>query len=108
MISHIFYRYNIVYVALCVIYGIHIHGWYYVLAQQNCRHPKAILAFLNIGQGDSIYMQDTTGATVLIDTGPKDGNVISRIQEVTHCKDIHIDTLMLTLQKQIITVRLKD
>lgn len=55
-----------------------------------------MVAFLNIGQGDAIYIQDTTGKNILIDTGPKDSGVFTRIQEVTRCDAVLIDTLLLT------------
>lgn len=96
MISYIFYRYNFVYVASCIIVLLHAHTWVFFLQEQKCHKPKALVAFLDIGQGDAIYIQDSAHNTVLIDTGPKDSGVISRIQEVTGCKQIYIDTLLLT------------
>lgn len=96
MISRILYRYNLLYVALCGIALLQAQAFYIISGHQACKSPKALLAFLNIGQGDAIYIQDTTGASVLIDTGPKDNDLISHIQEVTGCVDIHIDTLLLT------------
>ncbi len=96
MISRIFHRYNFLYVALCGAALFQAHVFYTISQHQDCRNPKALLAFLDIGQGDSIYIQDTAGKSVLIDTGPKDNDLISRIQEVTGCVDIYIDTLLLT------------
>jgi competence protein ComEC len=70
---------------------------FYILNQnQGCRHPLPMIAFLDIGQGDAIYIQDTLGKSILVDTGPKDSRVIQRIQKVTRCKTVHIDTLILT------------
>ncbi|MES2623491.1 MAG: MBL fold metallo-hydrolase [Patescibacteria group bacterium] len=54
------------------------------------------MAFLNIGQGDAVYIQDTDGKSILVDAGPKDDGVLTRIQEVTRCDIVHIDTLLLT------------
>jgi competence protein ComEC len=86
----------LLYVALCSAALLQAHVFYSILQTQDCRNPKAILAFLDIGQGDSIYIQDTTGKSILIDTGPKDNGLVSRIQEVTGCLDVYIDTLVLT------------
>jgi competence protein ComEC len=55
-----------------------------------------MVAFLDIGQGDAVYMQDATGKSILVDTGPKDDGVLTRIQEVTRCDTVRIDTLLLT------------
>lgn len=96
MIYQIFHRYNILYVALCIVAVLQAQMFYTISKHQDCKNPKALVAFLDIGQGDAVYIQDTNGISVLIDTGPKDDNIISRIQEVTGCIDIHIDTLLLT------------
>lgn len=96
MISPILHRYNFLYVALCIVAVLQAQVLYTISERQDCRNPKAMVAFLDIGQGDSIYVQDTSGKSLLIDTGPKDSNLISQIQEVTGCIDIHIDTLLLT------------
>ncbi|MES2985939.1 MAG: MBL fold metallo-hydrolase [Patescibacteria group bacterium] len=63
---------------------------------KGCRNPEALVAFLNVGQGDATYIQDTTGKSILIDTGPKDSQVVTRIQEVTGCNKVSIDSLVLT------------
>lgn len=96
VISHIFYRYNFLYIALCFVVVLQLLFIYLVYQSNGCRNPEPMVAFLNIGQGDAIYMQDTTGANMLIDTGPKDSEVLTRIQEVTHCDAVHIDSLVLT------------
>lgn len=96
MISKIFYRYNFLYVALCVVMLLQIQSFYSLSDNHGCKDPKALVSFLDIGQGDSVYIQDTTGKNMLIDTGPKDDGLISQIQKVTGCVDVHINTLLLT------------
>jgi competence protein ComEC len=96
VISKIFHRYNFLYVALCFIAVLQAQLFYTISQNHGCQNPHAMVSFLNIGQGDAIYIQDTTGKSVLIDTGPKDDNLVSHIQQVTGCVQVHIDTLLLT------------
>lgn len=94
--SRIYHRYNLLYIALCVIAILQAQLFYSISKHQSCRNPEALIAFLNIGQGDSIYIQDTDGKSVLVDTGPKDDGLVSQIQEVTGCEDVYVEHLVLT------------
>ncbi len=96
VISHIFHRYNVLCIALCIILIFELQCVYAIYQSQGCAHPRALVAFLNIGQGDAVYIQDTDGKSILVDAGPKDDGVLTRIQEVTRCDIVHIDTLLLT------------
>lgn len=69
---------------------------YFAYKNTGCSQTYPLLAFLDVGQGDSIYIRDNLGHTILVDTGPKDDGVIAKIQEVTSCSKVHIDTLILT------------
>jgi beta-lactamase superfamily II metal-dependent hydrolase len=55
-----------------------------------------MVAFLDIGQGDAIYIENKLGQTMLIDTGNKDSQVLPQIQKVRLCYKVHINTLLLT------------
>lgn len=59
------------------------------------REGKLIVAFLNIGQGDSIYIESPTGTQILIDGGP-DGSVIAELSHVMPFYDRTIDALLVT------------
>jgi len=55
-----------------------------------------MVAFLDIGQGDAIYIENTLGQTILIDTGNKDSQVLQKIQKIRMCYKVRIDHLILT------------
>ncbi len=94
--KNIFYKYNIIF-AIVLVVAISSGLMAFILYKNDgCRHIKPVLSFLNIGQGDAIYIRDMDGQSVLIDTGPKDGGVFTRIQEVNKCPDVRIDKLLIT------------
>ncbi len=53
------------------------------------------VAFLDVGQGDSIYIEGQNGAQILIDGGPN-GNVLVELAKVMPFGDRTIDLLMVT------------
>lgn len=53
------------------------------------------VAFLNIGQGDAIYIESPDHHNMLIDSGPDD-TVIKELQKVMRWNDRHIDVLMVS------------
>lgn len=67
---------------------------FYVLSHEN---RKGILKFevLDIGQGDSLYIESPTGAQVLVDGGPNN-NLSKQISKVMPWYDRHIDMLVIT------------
>jgi competence protein ComEC len=65
--------------------------WYAELRED--RHGLLTVSFLNIGQGDSIYIESPTGTQVLIDGGPDD-TVIKRLGEVMPWYDRTIDLVI--------------
>src|SRR3954468_21769253 len=65
--------------------------WYIALRED--RHGLLTVSFLNIGQGDSIYIESPTGDQVLIDGGP-DSTVIRRLSEIMPWWDRSIDLVI--------------
>ena len=67
--------------------------WYRVFCA-----PRNMLtvAFLNVGQGDAIYIQAPNGNSVLIDGGPPDGKVLSELGAVMSFFDRDIDVVIAT------------
>ena len=63
------------------------------ISSQNSIYLK--VAFLDVGQGDSIYIQAPNGKQVLIDGGP-DGQVLQRLSEVMPFGDRSIDMVLAT------------
>jgi competence protein ComEC len=65
--------------------------WYATLREN--RHAVLRVSFLDIGQGDSIYIESPTGTQVLIDGGP-DSTVIRRLSEMMPWYDRSIDLVI--------------
>ncbi len=57
-------------------------------------HKNLEVSFLDIGQGDAIYVKAPNGNSILIDGGPPGGSVSSKISETTDVFDKHIDVIM--------------
>lgn len=90
------YKTNSIYLVLGLIIVSTGLVWDRISTTKTCDTPRPLVAFLDIGQGDAIYIQDSLGKSMLIDTGPKDSPVLTQIQKVTGCPKVHIDHLLLT------------
>ncbi len=92
----IYYKYNIFYINLAVLLILNISLFVFVYINRGCGIERDIVAFLDIGQGDAIYIENKLGQTILIDTGNKDSQVLKQIQKVRLCYKVHINTMLLT------------
>ncbi len=59
------------------------------------RAPQLVVSFLNVGQGDAIFIQTPSGKQVLIDGGP-DREVLRELGEVLSWHDRTIDVVVAT------------
>lgn len=79
---------------LIVILFLIISGlWYNLYAASSNNYLKVV--FLDVGQGDSIYIETPDGHQMLIDGGP-DASVISNLSEVMPFGDRSIDVVLAT------------
>jgi competence protein ComEC len=78
-------------VAIAVFAFVAVIIWQAVLREE--RHGLLSISFLDVGQGDSIYIESPTGIQVLIDGG-SDGTVIRRLSEVMPWYDRTIDLVI--------------
>lgn len=92
----IYHKYNIFYLILGLLVVVNICLGIFLYINKGCNEKRDMVAFLNIGQGDSIYIENKFGQTILVDTGNKDSGVLKQIQRVTSCYKVHINNLILT------------
>ncbi len=69
--------------------------WYRVSSSEVTQNTYLKVAFLDIGQGDSIYIEAPNGKQMLIDGGPNDV-VLSRLAQVMPFGDRSIDLVVAT------------
>ena len=67
--------------------------WYFVLAQNT--GGKMTVAFLDVGQGDSIFVESPSGNKIMIDGGP-DGSALREISKILPFYDREIDAILVT------------
>ncbi len=67
--------------------------WFVVIRED--RNGVLTVSFLDIGQGDSIFIESPTGMQVLVDGGPNN-NLMKEISKVLPWYDRHIDMLVVT------------
>ena len=72
-----------------------VSGVLWSIAIHENRNGILTIAFLNIGQGDSIFIESPTGTQVLVDGGPNN-NLMKEISAVLSWYDRHVDMLVVT------------
>lgn len=94
--KNIFYKHNVFYLALMSLFSMYILLFIFIYQNQGCYRYKDMLVFLDIGQGDAIYIENKQGDNILVDTGPPGGKVMQKIKDVKKCSFVKINTLLLT------------
>jgi len=82
-----------VYICLALLSAAALFIWLQVFSQP--REGELTVSILDIGQGDSIYIQSPTGVEVLIDGGP-DSRVLRELPKVMKYGDRTIDAVIAT------------
>lgn len=86
-------RKNLHWHILGVLFIATIFIWYAVFHED--RHGLLTVAFLNIGQGDSIFVKSPTGNKLIIDGGP-DKSILRELGKVMPFYDRSVDLLLVT------------
>ncbi len=92
----LYYKYNIFYLAIVILFVVNIILIIFIYQNRGCNKHVDRVVFLDIGQGDAIYIENKLGQTILIDTGNRDSGVLKQIQKVRLCYKTYIDDLILT------------
>lgn len=87
-------RHYFIYIFITVIVIIGVGVWYFTL-RYDATSPYLKVAFLDVGQGDSIYIEAPNGTQMLIDGGPDDA-VLARLGEVMPWGDSSLDVVLAT------------
>jgi competence protein ComEC len=80
-------------IAISVLFLANGFIWYAVFAEERGEHLT--VAFLNIGQGDAVFIEAPNGRQMLIDGGP-DKSVLRELSDVMPFYDRSIDVVMAT------------
>lgn len=81
------------YLLLFLLIILMIFVWFSVLYHKDNKYLKVV--FLDVGQGDSIYIEAPNGKQMLIDGGP-DARVLSKLSKVMPFADRSIDMVLVT------------
>lgn len=82
------------YILILILLILTIGVWLYLL-KNDTRNDYLKVVFLDVGQGDAIYIEAPNGRQMLIDGGP-DASLLSRLSEVMPFADRSIDMIVAT------------
>lgn len=94
--KNIYYKYNIFYLSITLLFVVNVVLIIFIYQNRGCNRYENKVVFLDIGQGDAIYIENKLGQNILIDTGNKDSGVLKQIQKARLCYKVSIDHLILT------------
>lgn len=89
-----FYKKYLAHILIILLFTIASSLWYKIYAVSP-NNPYLKVVFLDVGQGDSIYIEAPDGHQMLIDGGV-DGRVLSKLSEVMPYGDRSIDVVLAT------------
>ena len=89
-----FYKRYLAHILIILLFTIASSLWYKIYAVSP-NNPYLKVVFLDVGQGDSIYIEAPGGHQMLIDGGV-DGRVLSKLSEVMPYGDRSIDVVLAT------------
>ena len=81
------------YILLIILIILTISIWYFIFQHKNNEYLKVV--FLDVGQGDAIYIEAPNGRQMLIDGGP-DAKLLSSLSKVMPFADRSLDMIVAT------------
>jgi len=79
---------------LLLVLTVLIIGYFVYFSDFNNKYLKVV--FLDVGQGDAIFIESPNGKQMLIDGGPENGNIIPKLNMIMPLGDRSIDLILAT------------
>ncbi len=96
MMKGLYYKYNIFHLSIVLLLILNLVLIIFIYQNRGCNKYEDKIVFIDVGQGDAIYIENKFGQNILIDTGNRDSGVLKQIQKIRLCYKTHIDNLILT------------